>query len=73
MSRIVLKKLSNCFSSQENEKDYDYSIWLIIQDHSRNLKRNIRKTWVELHIYFYIKQNKRLHLYSNIRTPTKKM
>ena len=50
--KTFLKNLSNCFANQENEKNYHYSVSLIILEYSRNLRRKVRKTWIELHIYF---------------------
>ena len=48
--------LSNCFANQENEKKNNhYSVWLIVLDYSKNLGRKIRKIWIELHHYFYMK------------------
>ena len=45
ISRKFFEKiLSNCFANQENEKKtIFFSVWLIILEYLRNLRRKIRK------------------------------
>ena len=70
ISRRIKKKIIILFGKSRNwKKNYHYSVWLIILEYSRNLRRKIRKIWIELNIYYYLKWNKRLPLYSNIHTP----
>ena len=66
----LLKSFMKLSCESRKRKNFLYSIWLIILEHSTNLRKLMKTVWIELHIYFVKKYKKRLHRYSNIQTPT---
>ena len=53
--KTFLKNYQIVLQIKKMKKNCHYSVWLIILEYSRNLRRKIRKIWIELHIYFYMK------------------